>query len=75
MNATISGTVTDSSGAGVPDADVTLTNPAHGVSVKVASGGEGIYSCPNQFKRPNRTRGATIVPGEDHRYISIRSGD
>jgi hypothetical protein len=47
MNATISGTVSDASGAVVPGAEVTLTNVARNVSVKTTSASDGLYSFPN----------------------------
>ena len=44
--ATITGTVTDSSGAVVPGASVTITDDATKVSVKTQSNGSGSYVAP-----------------------------
>jgi hypothetical protein len=44
--ATITGTVTDSSGAVVPGAVVTITNDATNVSLKTQSNGRGIFVAP-----------------------------
>ncbi len=43
----IEGTVTDSSGAVVPDAKVTLTNVDTGISTSVQSNGEGLFRFPS----------------------------
>lgn len=42
--ATITGVITDSTGAVIPDAEVTATNAATGVSTKTKSNGAGAYS-------------------------------
>src|SRR5712692_8761080 len=41
---TITGTIVDSTGAGVPAAKVTVSNPATGFTQTVESGGNGSYS-------------------------------
>lgn len=46
-NATVTGTVTDSSGAVVPNATVALTNTATGVKREVTSNSVGAYRFPN----------------------------
>ena len=46
-NATVNGTVTDSSGAVIPNANVTLTNTATGVVRTVTSNSVGAYRFPN----------------------------
>ncbi len=46
QNASISGRVTDSSGAVVPAANVTVRNPASGISFAAESSTEGYYSLP-----------------------------
>jgi hypothetical protein len=46
-NATVTGTITDSSGAVVPNATVVLTNTATGVSRQVTSNSVGAYRFPN----------------------------
>ena len=46
-NAIITGTVTDSSGAVVPNVEVTLTNPATGQVRKATSNTQGIYVFPS----------------------------
>ena len=45
--ATLSGTVTDSSGAVIPNAQVAITDVATGVTRTVSSGDAGLYSAPN----------------------------
>jgi hypothetical protein len=43
----IRGTITDSSGARVPDATVTITNTSTGVTTEVVSGSTGVYDAPS----------------------------
>jgi len=45
--ATLSGTVTDPSGSGVPDATVTIKNTATGITREVTTDTAGFYSLPN----------------------------
>jgi len=45
--ATLNGTVSDSSGAGVPNANVSIKNTATGVERNVTSDADGFYSAPN----------------------------
>src|SRR5712691_7346918 len=45
--ATLAGTVTDSSGAVIPNAQVSITHVATGVTRNVSSGGAGFYTAPN----------------------------
>ena len=47
LNSSISGTVTDASGAVVPGAELTLTSVARQISAKSTSGSDGLYSFPN----------------------------
>src|SRR5882672_7575364 len=47
FNASISGTVTDPSGAAVPKAEVTLTSVETGSVAKTTSGQDGLYAFPN----------------------------
>lgn len=42
----LTGRITDSSGAAVPGATVTITDAAHGIKVRVASNSSGIYVAP-----------------------------
>ena len=44
---TIFGTVKDSTGAFIPNASVTVTNPSNGITRKVATSGEGVFTVPN----------------------------
>jgi hypothetical protein len=44
---TILGTVTDQSGAAVPNAEVTVQNVATGVATKITTNTEGFYTIPN----------------------------
>jgi len=46
QTAELTGTITDSSGAVIPGATVTITNPAKGISVAVNSDARGNYSAP-----------------------------
>ena len=46
-NASLSGTVTDSSGAAIPDAQVTAKNSGTGLTSTVTSSGSGTYTLPN----------------------------
>jgi hypothetical protein len=46
---TIFGTVKDPSGAIVPDASVTITNPANGITRQVTSGNDGNFVAPNLY--------------------------
>src|SRR6202041_3905469 len=43
----LSGTVTDSSGSAIPDAQVVLTNLATGASQSLTTGGDGLYTFLN----------------------------
>src|SRR6202163_1998549 len=45
--ATLNGTVSDSSGAGVPNANVSIRNTATGVVRDVTTDSDGFYSAPN----------------------------
>jgi hypothetical protein len=45
--ATLSGTVTDASGAAIPDAQVTVTNTATGITRSLPTSGAGYYNAPN----------------------------
>lgn len=47
INAALSGTVTDPSGAVVPNAEVTLTSVATGATTTFKTGPDGLYSFPN----------------------------
>src|SRR5207248_5402444 len=53
-SATLSGTITDSSGATVAGASVQVTNVETGVTVRTASNGSGLYVVPNL--RPGQYR-------------------
>ena len=46
VTATLTGTVTDASGATVPQATVTATETTTGVSRSTVTSGEGVYSLP-----------------------------
>src|SRR6266852_2600008 len=46
-SSSITGTVTDVSGAIVPGASVSLTNEATGISVKQSTSGSGVYAFPS----------------------------
>src|SRR6516165_2207160 len=44
---TFTGTVTDASGAVVPNAQITITNEATGIATTTATNADGIYTAPN----------------------------
>lgn len=46
QNGTITGAITDSTGAVIPDANLTLTNKATGLVLHTHSGKQGIYIFP-----------------------------
>ena len=58
---TISGRVTDSSGAIIKDASVTISNPANGLSRKVTTSNTGEFSAPNLL--PGTYNITVEVPG------------
>jgi hypothetical protein len=45
--ATLSGTVTDASGSGVPNVTITIKNTATGIGRELATDADGFYSAPN----------------------------
>jgi hypothetical protein len=47
VGATLSGTITDQSGAALPKADVSIRNSATGITRSVTTNPDGIYSAPN----------------------------
>src|SRR5579864_4590029 len=47
VGGTLSGTITDASGAAVPNATVTIKNGATGVITNAASNAQGLYNAPN----------------------------
>ena len=47
LGATLSGTVSDTSGANLPQAQISVTNTATGVSTTTPSNSDGFYSVPN----------------------------
>jgi hypothetical protein len=67
--ATLTGTVTDSSGAVVPKAQVTITDLATGVARKITADNAGLYSAPNLF--PGSYQVSVTAPGF---ATEIRSG-
>ena len=67
--ATLTGTVTDSSGAVVPKAQVTITDVATGVVRKITADNAGLYSAPNLL--PGSYQVSLTAPGF---ATEIRSG-
>lgn len=59
--ASVSGTVTDASGAAVPNASVTLTYASTNVTRKVTSNGQGVYSFANL--QPGAVQITAAAPG------------
>ena len=47
VGGTLSGTVTDSSGAAIPNATIAIKNEATGVTTNATSNAQGLYSAPN----------------------------
>jgi hypothetical protein len=47
VGGSLSGTITDESGAAVPKTTVSITNVATGVTTNVTTNGQGIYNAPN----------------------------
>ena len=47
VGGTLSGAITDASGAAIPGAQVIIKNAATGVSTAVTTNGQGIYNAPN----------------------------
>ncbi len=45
--ATLSGTVTDTSGTNIPNAELTIKNLGTGITVAVSANSDGLYSAPN----------------------------
>jgi len=50
---TISGTVTDISGSAVPDATITVKNPATGLTQTAKTSDQGTFSLPYLFRARN----------------------
>ena len=55
----ISGEVTDTTGAAIPNASVSVTNTATGVVVKLKTNGAGIYSASSLIPGPYRVEAST----------------
>lgn len=76
FRATISGRVTDESGALVPNAAVTVTNSETGTKVDTKSNGSGEYTVP--FLLPGKYSVTVVAPGFQtyvHSNITVQSGD
>lgn len=67
--ATLTGTVTDSSGAVIPKADITITDVATGVARKITTDAAGLYAAPNLL--PGTYQVNVTAPGF---ATEIRSG-
>jgi hypothetical protein len=61
VGGTISGRVTDASGAAIPNAQVSLTNAATGVARTITTNAQGIYSAPNLL--PGNYEARVSTPG------------
>jgi len=59
--ATVSGTVTDASGAIVPQAQISIKNMRTGISTSVTSNSDGFYTVPNVL--PGTYQAAASAPG------------
>src|ERR1051325_4389680 len=75
-NGQITGLVTDSSGAGVPAANLTATNTATGVSYRGTTNGSGVYVLsqliPGAYKVALDKEGFAAVK---HNEVTVRTGD
>src|SRR2546427_11508403 len=56
VNATLYGTITDPTGAAIPEASVTATNVATGAATKATTDGAGNYSIPSLPPRSEERR-------------------
>jgi outer membrane receptor protein involved in Fe transport len=73
--ATLAGTVTDSSGAVIPKAQVTITDVATGVARRVETDNAGLYTAPNLL--PGNYQVSVMAPGfssEVRRGIALTVG-
>jgi len=85
--ATITGTVTDPSGAVVPNAQVAIANTATGITTNVTTNTAGLYTAPNLLPGPYRVTvaakgfqteartGLTLTVGEEQELnVTLRVG-
>src|SRR5580765_1263361 len=76
QNATIVGTVTDPSGAVMPNVNVTLTNPATGWTRTIPTNDSGIYIAPDiSIGRYNVKAEATGLKTSEQKDVVLQVGD
>ena len=68
VGGTLSGTITDASGAAVPNARVSIKNGATGVITNVTSNAQGIYNAPNLL--PGIYETSVTAAGFDTKIVS-----
>ena len=68
VGGTLSGTITDSSGAAVPNASVSIKNATTGVVTNVTTNAQGIYSAPNLL--PGTYEATVTAAGFDIKAVS-----
>jgi outer membrane receptor protein involved in Fe transport len=68
VGGTLSGTVTDSSGAAIPNATIAIKNVATGVTTNAASNAQGLYSAPNLL--PGTYEATVTATGFDTKAMS-----
>src|SRR3981081_4728806 len=73
--ATISGTVSDSSGRVINNVQITITNVATGVTREVTTNGEGFYSAPKLLPVPYEAKCSAIgFKTEERKGIELTVG-
>jgi hypothetical protein len=68
VGGTLSGTITDDSGAAIADATVAIMNVATGVETNVTTNGQGIYNAPNLLPGTYQTK--ITAAGFDTKAVS-----
>ncbi|HVS88763.1 MAG TPA: TonB-dependent receptor [Candidatus Acidoferrum sp.] len=68
VGGTLSGTITDASGAAIPNATVSIKNVATGVTTNAASNAQGLYNAPNLL--PGTYEARVTAAGFDTKAVS-----
>jgi hypothetical protein len=72
---TITGTVTDASGSLIPEAQVSITNQATGVTRKVTTNAEGFYTAPNLLPGEYQVKASAAGFGPRGTNVTLTVGD